>query len=169
MVSFPSIESRLEHVRVTCGYPSQAALMEAIGRKPAQWGSWVQRNNYGRDGDTLLKEVTGVSIDWLKSGKGEPFPNGPILFLGAQAASPGLADRLARIEADVDALGGVLAAVIKAVGRLAPPEAAAIASALGTAVRGRPNAPALLQELADVAQRAAAAPSGAGAPKPRKR
>lgn len=169
MVSkFPDVASRLTHVMEVCGYPSQAALMDAIGRRSAQWGSWVKRGNYGNGGDMLLKEVTGVSIDWLKTGQGEPFPNGPIRCSGAGPADVGLADRLAKTEQALDVLAGVVAALLRAMRRESPSAAADVAAALEKAA-GRPDAPAFLPELLAVVEPPGRGSVGGGAPHPRKR
>ena len=58
--------------------------MKAIDEAPSQYGNFVSRESVGTT-DVRLHDVTGVDIKWLKTGEGDPFPNGPKMYAGAPA------------------------------------------------------------------------------------
>lgn len=77
-----TVSGRLDHVMKVCEYPSQVELAAALGLRSSQIvTNWRKRNSVGRGGPRL-REVTGVSTDWMTDKVGEPFPNGPILYSG---------------------------------------------------------------------------------------
>lgn len=80
MDDFPNISSRLDHILEACGYPTKTAFTEALKVAKQQWANWAKRNSVGNN-DVRIHELTGVSLTWLKTGRGNPFPNGPIKYI----------------------------------------------------------------------------------------
>lgn len=158
----PTLADRLAHVIQACGYPRDAAFTDAIGLRPQNLRNWRERGSISRASLERIKHATGASMDWMATGEGEPFPEGPILFAGASASSPGAADRIAKLEHDLDTLAGVVGKLIRSVGRIAPPEAAKILAALQEARQADPAAPAFLDALLATAPTPPRAPGGGG-------
>lgn len=170
VAKFPDTTSRLAHVIQVCGYPSDAAFAAALGLPPQNLRNWRQRNSIGKDSMGKIRDTAGASMDWLDTGKGEPFPNGPIPYTGPALAGSDAMQRLADAEAEIDALTSVVATLIQALGRLAPAEAGAVAEALRKPVAKGVEPPEALRSLLRVAEDAAAYDvRGAGAGPRKKR
>lgn len=162
MKNFPTLESRLQHLLAACGYPSSTRLMEALGQKPQQWRNWITRGSLGR-APGRIKEVTGASTDWLLTGQGEPFPEGPIRYTGAVELSPDHQARVEDLERDVAHLTTVMGLLVRYISETKPAAAAGLARDLRAFLSqpGRPSA--VLPELLAQAE-TAAQPAGRGAP-----
>ena len=98
-----------------CGYETKVAFAAALGEDAQNVHHWMTRDKPGT-GAPKIRALTGVSVDWLLDGDGEPvFPNGP--KLGQSAAGAGanqsMALTLNRIRNDVQALRYVVAALVE--------------------------------------------------------
>jgi hypothetical protein len=160
---YPDVKSRLDHILQMCRYPTPTKFMEALGRKPQNWANWRDRDTLGRD-PVLIAERTGASLEWLMTGRGEPFPNGPIVYVGAT-------DLPADIRRQLDGMELAIADLVLAVGTImsraastTPDAARAVALDLRRelAKPDRPSAvlPTLLRavEMGIASQAASAAP-----------
>jgi hypothetical protein len=72
-----TVKEILALVRKSCGYAKKNALATALGETPQTVGQWESRNSISRDGEDALHNVTGISRQFLRDRKGDPFPNGP--------------------------------------------------------------------------------------------
>jgi hypothetical protein len=118
-----TVAGRLEHVRLACGYVNDAAFAKAIGLNSAQTlSNWKSRNSIG-NGGKKLHAATGVSTDWMLSGTGLAFPNGP-----KEAPKRPQIEQLAE---DFEETRAVLSAVVSAIATARPD----VASDLLVAVR----------------------------------
>lgn len=159
--SFPTIESRLQHVMTACRYPSTARFMEAIGEKPQQWRNWVMRDSLGR-AYAKVKTTTGASIDWLMTGEGEPFPEGAIIYSGPQTSADLMA-RIVDLERDIVDVVSAMSISLERFSATTPDAGKAVAADL-RAYLSRPGRPsAVLPELLRAIERAAS-PAPASAP-----
>lgn len=80
MVDSPrSFEDRFAFVLKTCGI-SRADLDVLGGISQASITNWHARGKVGQPSTSRIRDLTGVSIDWLNEGVGEPFPNGPVTY-----------------------------------------------------------------------------------------
>lgn len=163
----PELAARLDYVIRTCKYPSDAEFARAIGTKnPQNVAAWRARGSFGEEGDVLIATATGADMLWLKTGRGEPFPNGPIVYSGATVVpSPG---QLLELQAGVDGLTAVVAAILQALFRTAPAEAAGV-TALIRAYQARPGyVSEAVRTLLVAAEKAALDVAPAGAPAARR-
>lgn len=163
-----SYTERLAYVAKACQYPTDAAFAAAIGVKPQNLNNWRQRDSVGKDSLAKIKAATGASLDWLTTGKGDPFPGGPVFYAGAAPTSPEALGRIADLERDVEHLVSAVTMLVTRLAESVPAAGAAMAADLRgyLSKAGRPSAvlPELLQ-AADAA-RVRASP-GAGGKKPR--
>lgn len=97
VTAYPDVKSRLDHILQMCRYPTPTKFMEALGRKPQNWANWRDRDTLGRD-PVLIAEKTGASLEWLMTGRGEPFPNGPTVYVGASDLPPDIRRQLDGME-----------------------------------------------------------------------
>jgi hypothetical protein len=115
-----TVSGRIDYVMRECRYPSQSALAEALGLKSNQViTNWRSRDSIGRAGPRL-REVTGVSTDWMQGGVGEPFPGGPIPYSGPMPAD---AETLEKIQRGMDGIGLAVIVLCKTVSARSPAEA----------------------------------------------
>jgi hypothetical protein len=149
-----SLEQRLQHVQTTCGYPSPTRLMEALGQKPQQWRNWIKRGSLGR-APGRIKEVTGASIDWLLTGAGEPFPDGPTMYVGAADPGQAYALRVEDLERDVAHLTSAIGLVLRSLSEMKPDAGAALAADLRKFLAQPGRASVVLPALLAVAETAA--------------
>lgn len=117
-----TVAGRLEHVRLACGYVNDAAFAKAIGVSPQTLTNWKRRKSIG-DGGPYLHAATGVSTDWMRTGLGTAFPNGP-----KEAPKRPQIEQLAE---DFEETRAVLSAVVSAIATARPD----VASDLLVAVR----------------------------------
>lgn len=106
-----TVSGRIDFVMKVCKYPSQIAFAAAIGESSQTVTNWRIRDSIGRGGPKL-REVTGVSTDWMQSAIGEPFPDGPILYAGPIPAD---AETLERVQNGLDDIGLAIIALCKTV------------------------------------------------------
>lgn len=158
MVSFPTISERLEYIVEACKYPTPKAFTDALDEEAQQWRNWRTRNSVGRAG-TKICELTGVTLDWLTRGKGEPFPDGPKLYAGVLPA--GAVERLERAERHIQDLTGVVGLLIAKLAASSPAEGAAVAMELRKTLTNPEYESAVLPPLLRVAE--AAVPYGKSA------
>lgn len=108
MVDYPDVASRLDHILGACEYPSQTAFLDALNLKPQNWRNWRERDSFGRS-DIKIHELTGADIGWLKTGKGTPFPNGPVLYSGADPVK--LEQRIRELQDEAQLTSSMLSAL----------------------------------------------------------
>lgn len=160
MVDTSELGDRLEEVRLACKFPTAAAFTDALGEKRTQWGNWRKRGSIGR-ADVRIQELTGVDILWLKTGKGIPFPNGPIIFDGLPPASH--EERLRDAEQWIDETGVVVSLLIRALSESAPDVLRALGPLLHSAKakRSDSNAP-VIEAAIDAVEKAVPAAARVG-------
>lgn len=114
-----TVSGRIDYVMKVCKYPTQGALADAIGEKSQTITNWRIRDSIGRGG-RKLREVTGVSTDWMQGSVGEPFPDGPILYSGPIPADT---ETLEKIQRGLDDISLAVIALCKTVSARSPSEA----------------------------------------------
>lgn len=129
-----SFASRLEYVLNTCEYPDWAALARDLGVSPQAVDNWRRREAIGPKNRTLLRDRTRVSIEWLESGTGEPFPNGPKRYVGH--TSPAASSAIRRNTDAIDQLRGTVLAMIDVITETEQGSAAALVELLERTVTG---------------------------------
>lgn len=125
-----NVSGRIDYVMAVCKYPTQDALANAIGEKSQTITNWRKRDSIGRGGPKL-REVTGVSTDWMQGGVGEPFPDGPRLYAGP---IPSDAETLERVQKGLDDIGLAVIALCKTVSARSPAEARELTERLTAAL-----------------------------------
>ena len=125
-----TVSGRIDYVMAVCKYPSQQAFADALGVKSQVVTNWRDRDSIGRGGPKL-REVTGVSTDWMQGGVGDPFPAGPILYAGPIPAD---SEILERIQAGLDEMGLAVIALCRAVSARSPDEARELSERLNAAL-----------------------------------
>lgn len=132
VLAFPTVESRILHVRAATKCPSGAAFAKWIGaNSPQAVGKWIERQRLPADALKLLNAATGADVGWLLNGKGEPFPGGVTPYPGALPATA--EPRLQVIEDQLDAMKAVMARVLELLSAKLPtvgPDLAAMLAAL---------------------------------------
>lgn len=151
-----SVSQRLDYVIDVCKYPTQTAFADALEEKPQTITNWRKRDSIGR-GARKLREKTGVSTDWVSFGVGDPFPDGPILYVQPNSYDASVVEN---IERDIDQLMLGLTALIDLIGSSSQAGAKALAARLAAARKqreARGERPALLRSLEVAAERSAVA------------
>lgn len=162
--TFPTVASRIAHIMQACGYPTKAALARALGLKNAQnIGVWEGRGSFG-NGGLAISDATGADMKWLATGKGEPFPNGPVLYAGAQLSGRGAMQRLEDIERDLTDIVTAISVSLRRFSATTPVAAEGVAADLRQHLSrpGRPSA--VLPELLRAVE-SALLPDALAAPK----
>lgn len=150
--NFETVLSRLEHVREKTLCPSKAALaawLEAGSPQTVQ--QWESRDSLPGRAALSISERTGADVTWLLSGKGEPFPNGPTIYV-SPAVPPSVATELAT---EIQALWALVGSIGQALARTAPETAEEVlrqAMAAQAATGPSRFAGKLVQELRTVLQ-----------------
>lgn len=129
-----TLADRLEYVRDACEYPEWSELARALGVTPQAVKNWRNRQAVGPENRKKLRDVTGVSIEWLESGIGEPFPNGSKPYIGP--VSPGAAAAIKRNTDAVEQLRGVALALVDLLSETTQGAAAELAESLAHLVHG---------------------------------
>lgn len=130
--SLDTVSGRLDYVIKVCEYPTQTELAAALGlRSPQVITNWRTRDSVGRGG-SRLREVTGVSTDWMTAKIGEPFPDGPILYSGPAAVD---AKTIETIRESLDQLGLAIIAICHSVSARSQAEGRDLRDRLGAALR----------------------------------
>lgn len=120
----PTPSERIDYVIAACNVPSDAAFGRWIKVKnPQNVRAWRNRG-ISRDGAILIGKASGASLDFLLSDKGEPFPDGPILYRPARPED--MADQLTALEGEVDDAAAVLAALVRILSEKLPGAAEAL-------------------------------------------
>jgi len=125
-----TVSGRIDYVMAACRYPTQATFADAIGETSQVVTNWRRRDSIGRAGPKL-REVTGVSTDWMQAGVGEPFPDGPIPYSGPIAAD---AETLERLQRGLDGMGLAVIALCKTVSARSQAEARELRERLTAAI-----------------------------------
>lgn len=125
-----TVSGRIDYVMSVCKYPTQDALADAIGEKSQTITNWRRRDSIGRGGPKL-REVTGVSTDWMQGGVGEPFPDGPIPYTGPM---PTDTETLAKVQNGLDDIALAVIAVCRTVSARSRAEALELAERLEAAL-----------------------------------
>lgn len=169
-------EQRIELVLQETGAVDKAKLARwAETGTPQAMNQAIGRDSLSKGMARKLAKTTGASLAWLLDGVGEPFPDGPTRYPGAQINADGLV-RLRQAEDAVDALSIVLAATLRTVasesaelGRALEASLAGLRGESGSmkqVIEGARAAVATgLQSSAPAARRAA--PSGSSGKRPR--
>jgi hypothetical protein len=106
---------RILRVVAECGYKDRAHLARALGITDAAITNWLKRHSAGQKSERRLHEVTGVNVDWLNTGHGEPFPNGP-----KQALVDGAQFDLDALRASIKTMRLAYGALVKAISERLP-------------------------------------------------
>ena len=125
-----TVSGRIDYVMTVCKYPTQLALAQAIGESSQTITNWRLRDSIGRGGPKL-REITGVSTDWMQGGIGEPFPDGPIPYAGPVAAD---AETLERVQTGLDDIGLAVIAICKTISARSQAEARELTERLSAAL-----------------------------------
>lgn len=150
----PTIKERMDFVRETTGAPSKADFARWLNVKnPQTLSQAVTRGRLSQDLAILVSEVTGASVSWLLTSKGEPFPDGPTPYPGS--ALPSTAEARLRVAEDqIDAISTVMTACLHILSAKLPDVGPALAHTLATL--SSPADPLPKRELLEAAVRAAA-------------
>lgn len=125
-----SYTARLDFVAKACQFPTDAAFAAAIGVKPQNLTNWRHRESIGKDSLAKIRAATGASMDWMTTGKGEPFPEGPTLYAGAPPTTSEALARISQLERDVHQLTAAVGMLISRLAESAPGAAPAMAADL---------------------------------------
>lgn len=115
--NFDSVLARLEYVRERTLCPSKAAFaawLEAGSPQTVQ--QWESRDSLPSRAALTISERTGADVTWLLTGKGEPFPAAPTLYV-SPSVPPSVAVELST---EIQALWALVAALGQALARTAP-------------------------------------------------
>lgn len=107
---FTPYAKRILRIVAECGYEDRAHLARALGLTDAAITNWIARGRAGRESERRLHDVTGVSVDWLNTGHGEPFPSGP-----KQAISDGSQHDIDAMRASIKTMTLAYGALVKAI------------------------------------------------------
>ena len=129
-----TLAERLEYVLKCCEYPSWAELADALNVTPQAVKNWRDRNAIGPANRKKLREITGVSIEWLESDTGDPFPTGVKAYIGP--VSLGAAAAIKANKDAVDQLRGVALALIDLITGMKQGAAGELAESLDQLVHG---------------------------------
>lgn len=123
-----TIGGRIEYVIRECRYPTQAAFARAIGTTPQNVGKWINTDSIGKFG-AALRAKTEVNLNWLLTGDGDPFPEGPKMYADSDAmGGQRPADKaIHQLENDVDSIRFLLNALVAVLVTYRPGEAAQVA------------------------------------------
>lgn len=115
-----TVSERIDYVMKACGCPTQAAFAVWLGISSQVITNWRNRDSIGRAGPKL-RATTGASTDWIASGIGEPFPDGPILYRALEVADAAAVTKLDaqfnQLLLGIYALTDVVSAQSRAAGR----------------------------------------------------
>lgn len=125
-----TVSGRLDYVMAVCKYPTQGAFAAALGESSQTITNWRLRDSIGRGGPKL-REVTGVSTDWMQNRVGEPFPDGPRLYSGP---TPADRETLEKVQTGLDDMGLAVIAVCKTVSSRSQAEARELTERLSAAL-----------------------------------
>lgn len=125
-----TVSGRIDYVMAACKYPTQTAFANALRESSQTITNWRIRDSIGRGGPKL-REVTGVSTDWMQGGVGEPFPDGPRLYAGPIPAD---AETLERVQSGLDDIGLAVIALCKTLSARSPVEARELTERLTAAM-----------------------------------
>lgn len=124
------LSGRVQYVMRECGYPDKASFARALGTSPQNVSKWLNTESIGNFGPRM-RQVTGVSLDWLMLNDGDPFPQGPTLYEKSEAsAGHGLEKRVRQLEHEVQALGYGFGALVASIIARTPDAGAHIVSAI---------------------------------------
>jgi hypothetical protein len=131
---YPTVISRLDHVREVTKVPSKADFARWIKAKNPQTVSQAEgRDRLSRDLAIQISEATGASLDWLLQDRGDPFPSGVKNYPGAVPSSAEY--RLRAAEDQIDAISTVMVVCLRLMAEklpvLAPDLVAALAALPG--------------------------------------
>lgn len=125
-----TVSGRIDFVMAVCKYPSQDSLAGALGEKSQTITNWRRRDSIGRGGKKL-REVTGVSTDWMQGGVGEPFPDGPIPYAGPM---PTDTEKFAMVQNGLDDIALAVIALCRTINARSQAEARELAERLEAAL-----------------------------------
>jgi len=78
-IKLKTFEGRFDAALAQCGLTrAEFARFPGIGQ--ANITNWKKRGGVGQTSGPRVRELLGVSLEWLNSGHGEPFPNGPTVY-----------------------------------------------------------------------------------------
>jgi len=119
-----TVGGRVEYIIRECRYPTPAAFSRAVGTSPQNVNKWVNTNSIGTFGPKL-RAVTAVNLNWLLTGDGEPFPEGPMLYAHEDGGTDKRAADKAihQLENDVDSMRYLLNALVAVMIASRPDEA----------------------------------------------
>jgi hypothetical protein len=124
-----TVRDRLEYVRKQTGCTKPSAFASWIGAKsPQAVGAWEARDSISAKGALLVHAATGADTKWLLSGVGDPFPNGPLPYPGAEP--PELAASVRVNEDTIDGLKAAMTTVLRTLSATTPDVGRALLAAL---------------------------------------
>jgi hypothetical protein len=133
-----TVGGRVALIIQECKYPTYDAFAKAVHERTQNVHNWINRNSYGRGG-IKIRAATGVDLNWLATGEGAPFPDGPKLYKPPKDDPRSAALITNQLENDVDAMRYLLAGMTTAFAVMRPDEGAKIASAIRDPRAGVPK------------------------------
>lgn len=150
--SFRTLGDRLDFVIATCGYPDDATFMRSLQKDHQNLNNWRKRDSAGRS-EVAIHELTGVSLNFLKTGKGEPFPDGVRRY-----QPPAQSQESAALRAEVHDLRRALLALIGHYAATTPGAGQEIVESVQDLLRGQAPGETLALLLQYLGEQAAESP-----------